>query len=366
MKKVKFLGLMALAALWLALAVSAWILPSKDISEAERRALEQFPELSGDTLLSGDFMEDFEGYTQDQFPLRDTFRQMKAWFHYNVLRQGDNNGIYVADGYAAKMEYPLREESLEYALQVFGKLYETYLADTGSSVYASVVPDKGYYLAEENGYLAMDYGKLFQTMAQGMPYAEYVDITDALNGSSYYRTDTHWRQECLLPVAEKLADALKIETPKPEDYTQVTLERPFFGVYYGQAALPMEPEELNVLSSALLEQCSVYNHETGTYGAVYDMEKLDSNDLYEVFLSGSVSLLTIENPLATTDRELIVFRDSFGSAIVPLLVQGYRTITVVDIRYLPSARLGSFLDFHGQDVLFLYSSLVLNNSEALK
>lgn len=366
MKKVRFFGLIALAAVWLGLTVSAWTLPSKEISEAERRELEQFPELSGDTLLSGEFMEDFEGYTQDQFPLRDTFRQIKAWFHYNILRQGDNNSIYVADGYAAKMEYPLREDSLEYALQVFEKLYETYLADTGSAIYASVVPDKSYYLAEENGYLAMDYEKLFQTMEQGMSYAQYVDITDGLNGSSYYRTDTHWRQEYLLPVAEKLAEAMGIEKPKAEDYTQVTLERPFYGVYYGQAALPMEPEELNILTSALLEQCRVYNHETGTYGAIYDMEKLNSNDLYEVFLSGSVSLLTIENPLATTDKELIVFRDSFGSAIVPLLAQGYRTITVVDIRYLPSARLGSFLDFHGQDVLFLYSALVLNNSEPLK
>lgn len=96
------------------------------------------------------------------------------------------------------------------------------------------------------------------------------------------------------------------------------------------------------------------------------MQKLESKDLYEVFLSGPVSLLTVENPNATTDKELIVFRDSFGSAIAPLLMQGYKSITLVDIRYLPSPNLGRFLDFHGQDVLFLYSTLVLNNSETIK
>jgi len=63
---------------------------------------------------------------------------------------------------------------------------------------------------------------------------------------------------------------------------------------------------------------------------------------------------------------LILFRDSFGSAIAPLLVQGYRSITLVDIRYLSSAMLDRFIDFYGQDVLFLYSTIVLNNSETLR
>ena len=74
----------------------------------------------------------------------------------------------------------------------------------------------------------------------------------------------------------------------------------------------------------------------------------------------------IENPAATTNRELIVFRDSFGSSLVPLLVEGYAKVTLIDIRYVTSAYLGNFVDFHGQDVLFLYSTLLLNDSLALR
>ena len=85
-----------------------------------------------------------------------------------------------------------------------------------------------------------------------------------------------------------------------------------------------------------------------------------------MFLSGARALLTIENPNAKTDRELIVFRDSFGSSMVPLLLEDYEKVTLVDIRYVSSVKLDSFLDFHGQDVLFLYSTLVLNNSASLK
>ena len=36
------------------------------------------PEISAEAVLSGDFMADFEAYTLDQFPLRDGFRTLKA------------------------------------------------------------------------------------------------------------------------------------------------------------------------------------------------------------------------------------------------------------------------------------------------
>ena len=42
------------------------------------------------------------------------------------------------------------------------------------------------------------------------------------------------------------------------------------------------------------------------------------------------------------------------------------TVTVVDIRYVSSMVLSSFVDFHGQDVLFLYSTSVLNSENALR
>ena len=96
------------------------------------------------------------------------------------------------------------------------------------------------------------------------------------------------------------------------------------------------------------------------------MTKLDSRDLYDVYLSGAKALLTIENPNAGTGRELVIFRDSFGSSIAPLLLTDYAKVTLVDIRYVQPELLEQYLDFHGQDVLFLYSTLVLNSSAALK
>ena len=365
-KKVRIFGFAALAALWLALILAGWFGPTHDVSDSERRKLAQMPEITVESILSGKFMTAFEDFTLDQFPLRDTFRQLKARFHYDVLRQGDNNGIYVADGYAAKLEYPLNETSVSSAMEKFDHIYETYLSGTNCNIFASVVPDKGLYLAEANGYPAMDYEALFASVEEAMDWAEFVDISDLLTVSDYYHTDTHWRQEQLLDVAARICEAMGVSGFAAEELTQTALERPFHGVYYGQAALPMEPETMYYLTGQVLENCTVYNFETGKTTSVYDMEKLQSRDLYDIYLSGAAALLEITNPTAATDKELVVFRDSFGSSLIPLLLKDYARITVVDTRYIAPQLLGQYLQFGNQDVLFLYSTLILNSSSSLK
>lgn len=358
----KQIGTLVILAVWLTLAGLLWFGPRTEVSEAERRKLEQFPAVTVQTLLDGRFMSKFEAFTQDQFPLRDAFRRLKAQFSSSVLHKGDNNGIYLVNGSAAKLEYPLKPSSVQGALGKFQKIYDRYLQNAGRLL-ISVVPDKGYYLAARNGYPAMDYESLFSAV-KALDWAEYVDLTPCLDAESYYRTDPHWRQEALLPAAEKIAAALGVDIPGEHRIT--ALDRPFYGAYYGQAALPLEPETMYLMEHPILEACTVTNAENDQVTAVYDTSRLSSRDLYDVFLSGPVSILTVENPNAASDRELLIFRDSFGSSLAPLLVPGFRKVTLIDIRYVPADYLDRFIEFGNQDVLFLYSTLVLNNSTMLK
>lgn len=363
MKKNCFI--LPLLILWGALALGCWFLPAQEVSSSERRPLAQMPKISADMVLSGKFMSEFEKYSLDQFPLRDGFRSLKSLVHYYVMGQKDNNGIYLSQGHAAKQEYPLNEESLNYVMSRFQYLYEKYLTD--SNVYMSVVPDKGYYLAQSSGHLTMDYEKLFATVREKMPWAIHIDLTDTLSLDDYYRTDTHWRQENLLPVAQKLTQTMGVTAPGEGDFAVCVMERPFYGVYYGQAALPMKPDQMMYLDNDMLRECSVYDYETDRTMDVYDLEKgVNARDQYELFLSGSKSLLRIDNPNANTDRELVIFRDSFGSSIAPLLAADYASVTLVDIRYIRIDTLERFLEFEGKDVLMLYSTLVLNYGTSIQ
>ena len=362
-KNLKNILSLGVCALFL-LCFSLWGMLKEDdtLSLSERRPLKQFPLLSTQEVLSGRFQSNFESYTLDQFPLRDTFRTLKALAVRDLFREKDNNGIYVADGYAAKLDPTLNESSLDHAADRFRYVYESYFKDTGANVYLSVIPDKNYFLAAENGYPAMDYESLFALVREKAGFAQYIDLSSALSLSSYYRTDTHWRQESLLPVASLLADAMDVQISA--DLTPVTLDTPFYGVYRGQSALA--PDALTYLTSDTLDACRVYDYENSVYLPIYTLEKADGSDPYEIFLSGPKSLLRIENPNAAGKRRLIVFRDSFAASLVPLLASGYSEIMLVDIRYLSPTMLGKFIDFNAQDVLFLYSASVLNDSSTIK
>ena len=346
--------------------LSLWgiIKPDEAYSYSERRGLKGFPKISAQTLQSGRFMEDFEKYTLDQFPMRDTMRSIKAVGNSYLFGRKDNNGLYLADGYLSKLEYPLKEKSLEYAAECFRELYEKYLEGNVNAVYGVIVPDKNYFMAEKNGYPALDYDSFYSILEKKLDFMKFIDVRGLLSIDDYYRTDTHWRQERIVDVAQKIASEMGVILSA--EYETKQLDMPFQGVYYGQAALPVKADKLYYLENAVIKNSTVYDYESGKSGEVYDMEKAAGNDLYETFLSGSRSLLVIDNPSAATDRELIVFRDSFGSSITPLFIEAYSKITLVDIRYLSPSYLGRFIKFDGQDVLFLYSTLVLNNSDTLK
>lgn len=375
-----------MSVLLLGISLICWLKSDDVFSESERRVLAKFPDVSMETIIEGKFMQEFESYSLDQFPARDWFRSVKALASYGIFQKMDNNDIYLADGHLAKMEYPMQPKMLNYAASHMEKIYETYLKNNNSKCYFSIVPDKNYFLAKENGYLSIDYEEMVSYMKGKMYFTEYVDIFDLLSIDDYYKTDTHWRQEKITDVAEYLKNAMleqegelsnsaeaEIISSTQEDilndnYEIKELETPFYGVYYGQAALPVKPDKLYYLNNSVLEGCKVVSYDTGkaVETVIYNMDKANGNDAYEIFLSGTSALQVIENPAAPKERELIVFRDSFGSSLIPLLVDEYSKITVIDTRYVNSLLLGNLVDFHGQDVLFIYSTLILNNSMSMQ
>ncbi|MBE6038380.1 MAG: hypothetical protein E7218_04165 [Anaerofustis stercorihominis] len=341
------------------------IRPSQDYSVSERRPLEQMPEISIKTIFNGKFMENFEDYATDQFPLRDVLRSVKAYTQFRLLGKSDNNDVYMAEGYLNKLDYPLNETSLINAANKFTKLYDKYLQNSEGNIYLSIIPDKNYFFAEKNGYPSIDYKNLVNTVTENTPFAEYIDIFPYLEGSDYYRTDTHWKQESLTDIAGILVNRMGGKIPS-EEYTAHMPDVPFYGVYTAQYALDVNSDNITYLTNDVIDSFIVYDHQNGKEIPVYDTDKLSSADAYEIYLGGPLSLVTIDNPSAETDKELIIFRDSFASSIAPLMAQAYSKVTLIDIRYLRSDMLENFVEFNGQDVLFLYSTMVLNNSETLK
>lgn len=337
--------------------------PKKEYSDSERRRLARRPQFCAEMMQSGRFAKEFEAYAADTFPFREQLRRLQAWTAVTVFGHKDHKGLYLADGFLSKQEYPLWEDSLERAVRRFAEVYAKYRTQD-SHAWLSVIPDKNCFLAGQSGHLAIDYEALEKIMEQKAEFAEYIKISDLLEKDDYYKTDPHWRQEKITDIAKRLAQ--RMGTAVWNEYTMHTFRQDFYGAYYGQAALHVSPDTLRYLTADAMDRCTVYDWQNRREIPVYDLQKAAGRDPYEMFLSGPLSLITMENPDAPDQKRLVIFRDSFGSSLAPLLLGGFSQITLVDLRYIRPELLSNYLHLDQCDFLFLYSVLVLNHSETLK
>lgn len=327
----------------------------KEISISERRKLAQFPTITVSEILNGNVMDKWEKYVEDQFIVREIFRGIKSLWSTKIFAQKDNNKLFEKDNAIYKMEYPLNENNAQKSAQKINEVYQKYLKNM--NVYYSIIPEKNYYL-ENDDHLKLDYDKLQETMQQNLQELKYIDIRNGLELQDYYRTDLHWKQENIGEVVKIIQGNMKLDEINATYEIQNKGE--FYGTYYGQLSTNVTPDNIYILTNEIINNCILYNYETNKKSSIYTTT--NSADKYDIFLSGAVPLISIENPNSKTEKELLLFRDSFGSSLAPLLVENYKKITLIDLRYISSSILENYIDFNEQDVLFLYSSVVLNQN----
>lgn len=331
----------------------------KDISVSERRRLATFPEFSVSNLFNGTFFSNFDKYAVDQFMMRDTIRENKV--KLDLAIKNNYHDVYVYNDYLIKQEYPLNESSLKNLTNRINTISNKYLKD--SKVYYSVVPDKNYFV--NNGNLRMDYDLLISKMNTELSSFNYIDIMNSLSLEDYYYSDSHFKQENIVKVANVILDKMGNNYYKDINYNMQNVGV-FKGVYSYQVPVKIKEDYINILTNEYIDNAIVYDNLNKIDINVYDKSKINSWDLYDIYLGGAKGLLTIYNNLASNEDELIVFRDSYGSSLVPLLISSYKKITVIDTRYISSNILSDYVEFKGQDVLFLYSVSTINNSFTVK
>lgn len=342
------------------LLIANLIKEDTEVSLTERRKLQQFPKFSAEKLFNGRFLDQFEKYTMDQFIQREAFRSLKTKIEVDVLKKLDSNNIYEYDTKLIEQIYPFNEKSIMNLTKKMNEIHQNYFDET-NKVYYTIAPDKNYFV--DGNHLKLDYQKLQDRMADHLEWAEYINLFDCLDLSCYYATDSHWKQERLQKVVDRIATQMNLKQEGKYEEKKVV---DFKGVYAGQFPKEIGSDEIRILTNEVIENCTVFNYETNKKTKIYDMSKINAPDKYDIYLSGAVPLLKIENPNGNSEKELIVFRDSYGSSLVPLLIEEYSNITVIDTRYISPKILGELVEFKNKDVVFIYSTLLINNSVSLK
>lgn len=333
---------------------SLTIILTKDrsLSYYERRKLMDSNE------LKENFTENIDTYLSDQFPLRDEFISLSETYERYLLGIKDSKNAYIVDDYIIEKNYPLNEKNVNDFINKINYINNEYLKN--SNVFYTVIPDKSYYLSDN--YLRVDFNSLLNKLNKYLNI-EYIDIKDYLELKDYYKTDIHLKQEYYINIIKELSNHLNFEY-KEYDYELKSYNN-FYGSSYSKVPKFINSDKLEWMVNDTILNAKVTHLEYGE-GRLYEEDELKKIDAYNLFLKGPSSLIEIENKESDSDRELIIFRDSFASSMTPLLIPYYKKITLVDLRYIKMDIVNDLLDFKNKDVLFIYSTLIINSSNLLK
>ncbi len=267
---------------------------------------------------------------------------------------GEDTEYYVYEDSIVKAEERLNTDMADYAISLFTRVNDEMLSDS-NDVYFALVPDKEKYINDNKVY----YDEFYEYFKNGLPFATMIDVFDTIQFSDYYRTDPHIRQDKLLALADKVSTAMGNDRLSNFDINFVDTD--FSGSYVKYVDYSVLPDEFYYLSN---EAVDFLKTKEGV--EIYDFGKLESDEPYEFFLSGNQSVVTIHNENAKSERRLVVFRDSFFSNLAPIISTQYSEVVLVDLRFVMSEYVDELVSFENADVLFAYSTLLLNNSMSMK
>lgn len=348
-------------------AISAWNLlrPVRVFSENENRTLAQFPELSAETLLNGDFSEQYEKYLADQFPVRDEWISLKTRTEL-LLGKKDINGVFFGkNGWLIdKYKGTLSEERIQDNLQKLSSFTHYAVDKLGDDhVRVMLVPTASGVLDNRMPAFASDFdqaGMLAQA-EELCPEGTFLNLLPVLQEHKeepiYYRTDHHWTTLGAYYGYAEWAESCGLTPYAREDFSEETVADDFYGTTHSKINLPVYPDSIirytprNPISYHL-----TFNLGERESDSLYDESKLEGKDKYSYFLGGNNPMVEITSSSGEPGRRLLIVKDSYSHCFAPFSVNHFEETTLIDLRYF-NLGVKQFMEQEDfTDVLILYST----------
>lgn len=366
--------------------IAHFIIPDRESSEQENTNLAQFKAPTLKTVRSGEFMEDFEEYFNDQFPLRDQWVQLKALSERTLGKQENNKVYFGTDGQTLFAHFTrISDEELAARVGFVNKLGD----NLDVPVYFSLVPDKSWAwagLLPDNAPNVDDNSTIQKAKELCGDKVNFIDMTYTLGNTcgnaepseddSFYRTDHHWTTMGAQRAFQTLMEGMGLvrQMGNWDELSYQTLSctevsDSFYGTTYSASGAGwVRPDSIYTMipEGGTRGNITVARYPEGEpiEGGLYYPEKLEVKDKYAYFLGGNQPLCIIKNPDAAGGK-LLVVRDSYADSLSPFLAEEFQEVHLFDLRY-NNVSLKKYVADNGIDqVLVLYSGNNFNTDTNL-
>jgi hypothetical protein len=325
------------------------------------RLLAERPEPDRESVLHGEYMEQYEDYITDQFPGRDKLVEIKTRMDI-LFGKKEIGGAYIGkDGYLFEQHLPeaYTENTEEEKLVLLEKLVETWDADvmlvpTADNVLSSKMPDNAVYYDEE---------QLLEKVRQRIGDRHFVDVYSLLlehaDEDIYYKTDHHWTSlGAYYGYVAWAQETYHYQVPYDVN-NMTTVSDSFQGTLYSKIPVVDTKDSIKIFPETMQRPVTVTYDMSKTTDTMYESSYLDGKNQYGYFLDDNHAFVEIDTDYHT-GKSLFIIKDSYANSLIPLLQPHYDKIYVVDLRYY-NGRLFKLMEQYGDkeemDVLVLYNCI---------
>ena len=328
-------------------------------SFAENRSLAQMPDITAEELYDGSVTDQLGAYITDHFAWR------KKWISAQTFMQSELseqivNGIYVSEDRLLDAEVSQRPPASLNA-DIFNRFIENY---DGTAYFAAIPTSSGIYgdMLQARGISRSDSQQIsafYEFLGSDFRKIDAYNILKMLNENYiYYRTDTKWTTYGAYCVYKTVIQKLGFLPTSYDKYNIEHISDSFRGNLYKKVLSAKTKTDIIDIyrypdGARILSCMKKYDNGRETDAEIYDMSKLDSSDMYSVFLGNPAPLVKITTSVRN-DKKLLVIKDRYANCFIPFLTQHYSEIAVVSPEDMDN-KLSEYIDKndYGQ-TLFLF------------
>lgn len=259
----------------------------------------------------------------------------------------------------------------------YAQLISSYKRALGDdvNVYNLVVPTSvEFYLPEKYSRYsnseknAID--NIYANLTDGViPVDAYSVLEEHKDEYIYFRTDHHWSPLGAYYAYTAFCSAIGQEAPTLDSYTMKTKSEPYVGSLYGYTndiTIKNNPDTFTYYLPNAEYTGYTYDYSTLKLKGVNPVfhEYASGGGMYGMFLGGDALHVKITSN-AGTGRKIVMFKESYGNAFAPYLVNSFDEIYVIDIRYFGKNAVEYIKSVGATDVLFIDNIFAANTSSLI-
>lgn len=201
-----------------------------------------------------------------------------------------------------------------------------------------------------------------------------VNVFDALSAHKkeyiYFRTDHHWTQLGAYYGYQEYCKSMGYSTRPLSNYQKMDFPE-FYGTFYffmnRPESLKGHPDQVTAYQGSM--NTMKYTDSKGNLQEgklINDASQMLPGNKYNCFMLGDHGYVEIHNEGAPRKKSILVLKDSYGNAFVPLLAQDYRDVYVVDYRHYQGNASSLIREKGIEEILFLNNIMGIGESLSQK